>query len=469
MTSSAFIRGTEGDVDPMSALVSSDTSKVAENSVFVLCSARSGSTLLRFLLDAHPELSCPAETNIPNMCGHLASLWGIVTKEKFSLEEEGSAGKLPEELIRGVRHTIDAVIGTHLAREGKQRFCDKSIGTSRYVDLLRQVYPDAKFICLYRHPMDFIRSGLEACPWGLSGYGFEPYIAMSPANSVNALARYWTDHTGWIMQAADQYPDICHAIRYEDLADAPEQVTAGLFKFLDVSPQPGISELCFAPNRDRMGPSDFKIWYSSRVSNGSIGNADTIPAIQIPPQVRAAMNELLDKLGYVRVELSWGTPGSPSDPRLPGTRPASEHGASGGGVDAQRALRLLGERAEAGVKELDDDFRNRWTPYVGGRLALVARPSNGSSETSWVLDIERGEVNVDDDDDDGYQWCVIASPETWEGVLIGDIDLGIAVRHGNVRYCGPSEADITIMDFRVLMISELLGLPTLSESSKEAS
>src|SRR6202035_2611623 len=32
--------------------------------VFVLCMGRSGSTLLRFLLDAHPELACPPETSL---------------------------------------------------------------------------------------------------------------------------------------------------------------------------------------------------------------------------------------------------------------------------------------------------------------------------------------------------------------------------------------------------------------------
>lgn len=449
----------------MPALAPNDPSATAENPVFVLCSARSGSTLLRFLLNAHPELACPAETNIPNICASLVGLWEIVTREKAPLDTGGD-GRIPAGIVRGVRHTIDAVISTHLAREGKLQFCDKSIGTSRYVELLHQIYPGAKFICLYRHPMAFIKSGLDACPWGLSGYGFEPYIAMSPANSVNALARYWTDHTGWIMEAAERYPDICYAIRYEDLADAPEQVMTGLFKFLDVSPRPGISAFCFAADHDRRGPSDFKIWHSSQVSNGSIANADSVPAIQIPPQVRSAMNELLDKLGYVRVELSWGTPGSPLDPRLSGTRPTSEHGAGESAAGADQVLHLLAERAEAALKKLDDDFRNRWSPYIGGRLALVARPSSGLSETSWVFDIASGEVNSAADDLD-YEWCVIGSPDTWEGILDGYIDLGMAIRHGTIRYCGPSEADITIMDSRVLMIAELLGLPTLSKSTKQ--
>jgi Sulfotransferase family len=33
--------------------------------VFVLCMSRSGSTLLRLILDTHPDLACPPETNIP--------------------------------------------------------------------------------------------------------------------------------------------------------------------------------------------------------------------------------------------------------------------------------------------------------------------------------------------------------------------------------------------------------------------
>src|ERR1017187_4708015 len=46
--------------------------------VFVLCCGRSGSTLLRFLLDAHPDLACPPETNMAVLCAHLASTWSLL-------------------------------------------------------------------------------------------------------------------------------------------------------------------------------------------------------------------------------------------------------------------------------------------------------------------------------------------------------------------------------------------------------
>jgi Sulfotransferase family len=46
--------------------------------VFVLCMGRSGSTLLRFLLDAHPELACPPETSLPALCAQLAVVWSLI-------------------------------------------------------------------------------------------------------------------------------------------------------------------------------------------------------------------------------------------------------------------------------------------------------------------------------------------------------------------------------------------------------
>jgi hypothetical protein len=46
--------------------------------VFVLCNGRSGSTLLRFPLDAHPDLACPPETNLPALCAQLATVWSLI-------------------------------------------------------------------------------------------------------------------------------------------------------------------------------------------------------------------------------------------------------------------------------------------------------------------------------------------------------------------------------------------------------
>jgi protein-tyrosine sulfotransferase len=145
--------------------------------VFVLCMGRSGSTLLRLILDTHPDLACPPETNIPALCSQLAVVWSLIEGAPLSLQRGDAPPAIPDAAIAGIRTTMDLMTVPYLERRGKKRYCDKSLGTARFAELLTRIYPAARFICLFRHPLDMISSGLEACPWGLNGYGFDPYIA----------------------------------------------------------------------------------------------------------------------------------------------------------------------------------------------------------------------------------------------------------------------------------------------------
>ncbi len=224
-----------------------------ERPVFVLCGARSGSTLLRFILDAHPDLACPPETNIPGLCAQLATVWSLIEGAPLSQERDAEPPAIPDAAITGVRRTVDLMIGSYLTRRGGKRYCDKSLSTARFTSLLLRVYPEAKFLCLYRHPMDMIASGIEACPWGLRGYGFDPYIAASPGNIVLALARYWNDNAATILAAEETFPAACRRVRYEDLVTDAEGTARGIFEFLGVPPVPGIAERCFTAERERSG------------------------------------------------------------------------------------------------------------------------------------------------------------------------------------------------------------------------
>jgi protein-tyrosine sulfotransferase len=300
----------------------------SSGAVFVLCGGRSGSTLLRFLLDAHPDLACPPETNVPALCGQLATVWSLIEGAPLSANRGDEPPEIPEAAIAGVRHTMDMMVGSYLERRGKKRYCDKSLGTARYVELLTRVYPDAKFICLYRHPMDVIASGLEACPWGLNGYGFDPYIAGTPGNAVLAMARFWADNVMAILRAEELFPDKCHRVRYEDMVSDPEAIAAGIFDFLGVPPAPGVSANCFGPDRERFGPADYKIWHTSEITDNSVGRGWTIPAGLMGPDMNAAVNDLAGKLHYLPVDDSWGTKEPPADLRVPANAQAPESAAT---------------------------------------------------------------------------------------------------------------------------------------------
>lgn len=433
--------------------------------LFVLCGARSGSTLLRFILDAHPDLACPPETNIPALCAQLATIWSLIEGAPLSPDRGAAPPLIPDAAIVGIRHTVDLMIDSYLARRGGKRFCDKSLGTARFADLLMRVYPRARFVCLYRHPMDMISSGIEACPWGLAGYGFDPYISGSPGNIVLALARYWNDNTAAILAVEDRFPGSCHRVRYEDLTTDPERTADEIFRFLGVAPAPGVTSQCFTGERERSGPADFKIWHTSRISSASIGRGWTVPAARIPPQVLDQMNEMADRLGYVQVDGQWGTTSVPGDLRVDGaptaTAPANRTSDTLDRADGPGAT-LLQRRLSSAIARLNGEFGRRWGNLADAPFGIVISPAADGGHVRWRVDLTTGKVSkYADDADDETEWDVLGSDQTWEAVLEGSVNLGVALRTHELRYCdtGDDGRPLTA-DSRIDLIADLLGVAT---------
>jgi hypothetical protein len=446
--------------------------------VFVLCMGRTGSTLLRFLLDAHPDLACPPETSLPMLCGQLAVVWSLIEGAPLSQQRgdtprpeaqanetprpeaqanetprpEAQANEtlpgVPAAAIAGIRKTMDMMIRPYLVRRGGKRFCDKSLCTARFADLLLRVFPDATFLCLFRHPMDMIRSALDACPWGLTGYGFDTYIAGSPGNAVMALARYWLDEASAIAAVADKYPQSCYRLRYEDMVSDPEDVAAKVFDFIGVPRVPGISEKCFTSEHERFGPADHKIWRTSKITSASIGEGESIPVGLIPPPLMQEINKLATQIGYAEIDGEWGTPGSTG-----GTS------GTGGGTSGIPASRLLADRLAAGLAEVDGAVAARWAASAPGAFMLVMRARPGGYEAQWSVNVTEAGLDLvaglEDPD-----WSIIGSPRAWDAVLSGDVNLATALRRCDLRYCDQGENDLVVGDARISMMAVLLGLPS---------
>ena len=438
--------------------------------VFVLCTSRSGSTLLRFILDAHPDLACPPEMKMPNVLAQLARLWSATDALGSTGAEKGGGPAVSPAAAAGIRHTMDLMIGPYLARRGKKRYCDKNLGTEPHVDTLLAVYPEARFICLYRHPMDMIASGVEACPWGLNHYGFEPYVANAPGNTVLALARYWADHAGAILGVEDRFPGKCHRVRYEDLVADPEATAADIFGFLGLSPVPGISALAFSRERERTGPGDFKIWNTSQVTDDSVGRGWSVPADLIPAPLTATINALADRLSYVRIDASWGTVRKPSDLRVPteGQAPAP----SSARVDIGQVppgSQLVNERLQVGLRRLGDEFIQQWKLYSDESFLLVALAPTSTDDDAWWLvnlaarKVVTGNGNCTED----RSWTISAPDATWDQAIRHGLNLGIAFRRHGMRYRdqGGGGAGSTAADNRVSMMSDLLGITTWNPSA----
>ena len=462
-----------------------------DDPVFVLCAGRSGSTLLRFLLDAHPDLACPPETRLPWLARQLATAWAVI-------EDAGPSGQsangssadaaISAPVAEGLRRSLDPMMTSYLRRRGKRRYCDKSLGAAQHAGLLLRIWPGARFICLYRHPMDVIASGIEASPWGLSSYGFEPYIGSPPDNNVAALARYWLDYTTSIVAAEEHFTDRCLPVRYEDLVTDPDGEIARILEFIGAAPAPGIVARCFGPGHQRFGPGDYKIWNTSGVSADSVGRGWTMPAGKIPAPLLGRVNELADVLGYIRVGEQWGTGAKPADlrtrkddlPSAAGGGPAGESdraadraaggasvGASVGASGAATATLpdwavAVDERVRAGLARVGEQFaRDHGSRARESVLLFVNAPVWADADAWWRLDLAAGtvatglgEAGVDAD------WSLTGSAQAWDRLLAGQANLGVAFRRGDLRYAdkGDAGAGSAGADTRVAALTDLLGL-----------
>jgi hypothetical protein len=406
--------------------------------VVVLTCGRSGSTLLRLILDAHPKLACPPETSLGDVCTRMGMLLMLLEGPA----PNGGPNVLSDAAADSIRSWVKASFAAYLTRRGKIRWCEKSLGSADSAGRLLNLFPKAKFICLYRHSMDVIDSMIEACPFGLSGYGLDPFVAVHPGNSVAAVADYWVCHTRTMTEFEAESPSSCLRVRYEDLVTAPEEEAKRIFEFLGEEPVASIATAAFA-EAEQFGPADHKIWDTSGVHDDSLGRGAQIPVGVIPPPVIEIMNELLTQLGFRTVGEGWNT------------RPVS---ALADPLEHEQVDRLPG----GGTSALDE-LGSELVRHIAGRLAddcpaasqlsgpsqvfaiIAQAPTAGRSDRAtrcWRVDAAACSVTQDECLEDGSdadtRWRVVGDARQWTAVLAGELSLATALRRGRLRLSTPT-------------------------------
>jgi sulfotransferase family protein len=405
-----------------------------ESPVFVLTSSRSGSTLLRFILDSHPELACPPETTVASACASLLRSWAVLEQAGSEGRPLSQAGEVPPAGIAVVQSAIDGLFSSYLARRGKQRWCDKSLDSHMFADLLAQAYPQAKFVCLYRHCMDVIASGIEACPWGLHRFGFDPFVAQYSGNSVAAVGAYWNSCAQAILTFEEEHPESCHRIRYEDLVTAPEQTVSAMFDFLGAAPAPGITRDCFSMPHESNGPGDEKIWFTDEVTPAAMGRGVRVPVGALPPPLLQEINGALIKLDYRPIGPEWNEVTGLFDPRGGvGEIPASATTSSPMVAEVASALRALDERL---ATRTDDDlevFAARWPALADQTLSLVV-DGGEQAERRWSLAAATSATAAQDSGGaDDPVARLIAGPAVWGSLLGGESNIVTELSAGRLR------------------------------------
>lgn len=275
-------------------LTSRDAPRVAAS--FLLSAERSGSTLLRWMLDAHPEIASPGELRLGRLAG---DLYLAISRTTGLRGGELESRESIEASLVGTRRVIAGVLDEYAHSRGARLWCEKSPVNLEYLEVLAHAFPDARWICLYRDVSDVVAS----CEAAIDGPGFPDlgrWLQRWPGEPRRALVENWAFKTAAMAKLEHRNPATTHRVRYEDLVQNPESILAAVQSFLGVSVRHGLAESAFETEHDP-GGGDRRIAETSAVETGRVGRTPRLRADELPISLVRRVNALARGLGYAEL------------------------------------------------------------------------------------------------------------------------------------------------------------------------
>ena len=218
---------------------------------FIGGSMKSGTTWLRLMLDAHPRIACKGEAHVPDQLAPLlmASLdrynQHIAEKNnKVFGEIEGFPLYTRDDLAYLIASNLLLAFAKSDPAKDLRAIGEKTPDNVRQFDLLRAIFPGAKFLHVLRDGRDcavscWFHNLRENPTWARATYPSLPAYA-------EMFAREWAKDVAEAERFAAANPGACLTVRYEALlADAPA-VLRRVFAFLGVPATADIAARCAA-------------------------------------------------------------------------------------------------------------------------------------------------------------------------------------------------------------------------------
>lgn len=210
--------------------------------VFVVGCSRSGTTLLRLILNRHSGIAIPQETwYFPQLYYELPRLirtgnWRRAVATRVLELNSKHFPELSIEILEGILWEtnednfadIVAVVNREfMLRQNKRRWGDKTPGYVRHLAMIKELFPNAKVIHIVRDGRDVVPSLLR-------------YWSVGPqTDSFVETALYWRDHVlAGLNEGPLAFGDRYFEITYEDLVQNPEPTVRSICRFIDEEFEP---------------------------------------------------------------------------------------------------------------------------------------------------------------------------------------------------------------------------------------
>jgi hypothetical protein len=258
-----------GDVKgvPLSRLQEMRTARgdrLLEAPTFVLSSIRSGSTLLRVVLNTHSQIHAPHELHLRKINVQLTDKYVTKAMREIGLNRDEMQFLLWDRLLH-----------REMVRHGKQRVVNKTPGDVFIWERILRAWPDAKFIYLLRHPAAVVDSWQKArVDWT------RDRVAEDVLRFMVAVEEVRQQHDGL-------------TVRYEDLTTHPDRETRRICEFIGVPWEEQMLHYGEAAHgRFRAGLGD----WSAKIKSGEIQ-----PVTELPPDdaVPASLRDISAAWGYL--------------------------------------------------------------------------------------------------------------------------------------------------------------------------
>lgn len=278
--------------------------------LFIVGCARSGTTLVHRIVDAHPEIAITAEMHwISHYVNYFKNQNRLVTPElvsELTRHKRFAQFEIPREQFEALLGSGEAlpyptflnrVFGLYGKIKNKPLVGNKTSGYVRRIPALHALWPQAKFVHIIRDGRDVCLSVLN---WKKAERTAGRYASWEE-DPVSTTALWWERKVRKAREdGATLGPGLYHEMHYEDLVEDPERECKRLCEFLGVPYDDAM--IRFAEGKTKTDlpnarKTPKKAWLP--ITSGMRNWRTEMPATDIQ-RFEAAAGNLLEELGYER-------------------------------------------------------------------------------------------------------------------------------------------------------------------------